>query len=61
MIQELAEELKIKDTYLKSHWKSIVERYSKIGITLVKLGRGAAADFGIQSYGDKEIRWEKKC
>ena len=57
---QLADELRIKETYLKSHWKKIVERYGKMGIILVKLGRGEKAEFGVKNYGDNEIRWEVK-
>ena len=57
---ELAEELGIKESYLKSHWALIVRRYDKYGIILAKRGRGSIADFGIKNFGDKDIRWEKK-
>lgn len=57
---QLADELRIKETYLKSHWKKIVERYGRAGITLVKLGRGESASFGIKSFDDEKIRWEVK-
>lgn len=57
---ELANELKLKESYLRSHWRLIVDRYEKYGITLVKIGRGEAADYGIKSYGDNEIRWTAK-
>lgn len=57
---ELAEELRIKETYLRSHWKRIVESNERIGIILVKMGRGANAAYGIKSYGDDNIRWEKR-
>lgn len=57
---QLADELRIKETYLKSHWKKIVERYGKTGITLVKLGRGDKAEFGIKNFDDEKIRWEVK-
>jgi hypothetical protein len=57
---ELAEELRIKETYLRSHWKRIVESNNRAGITLVKVGRGANAAYGIKSYGDNNIRWRKR-
>lgn len=57
---ELAEELGLKETYLKSHWALIVRRYDKYGIILAKRGRGSLSDYGIKNFGDKEIRWEKK-
>lgn len=59
-IQELANELELKDTYLKSHWALIVRRYEGYGITLVKLGRGKLSNYGIKNYGDSDIRWEPK-
>lgn len=55
--KELAKELGIKETYLINQWKKNVERYGKIGITLVKIGRGENAKYGIKSYGDYEIRY----
>ena len=57
---ELAEELRIKETYLRSHWKRIVESNNRAGITLVKVGRGANAAYGIKSYDDNNIRWRKR-
>lgn len=57
---ELADELQLKESYLRSHWRLIVDRYAGYGITLVKIGRGNKANFGIKSYGDSEIRWEVK-
>lgn len=59
-IEELANELELKDTYLKSHWALIVRRYEGYGIELAKRGRGKTADYGIKSYEDKEIRWTAK-
>lgn len=59
-IQELANELELKDTYLKSHWALIVKRYEGYGIVLAKRGRGKTADYGIKNYEDKEIRWTAK-
>jgi hypothetical protein len=59
-LAELAEELDLKESYLRSHWALIVRRYETYGVTLAKRGRGASADFGIKSYRDKEIRWEPK-
>ena len=59
-IQELANELELKDTYLKSHWALIVKRYEGYGIALVKRGRGKTADYGIKNYGDNDIRWTIK-
>lgn len=57
---ELADELKIKETYLHSHWRRIIENHQRIGITLVKVGRGVNASYGIKSYDDENIRWEKR-
>ena len=59
-IQELANELELKDTYLRSHWALIVRRYDTYGVTLAKRGRGKTADYGIKNYGDSDIRWEPK-
>lgn len=57
---ELAKELRIKESYLKSHWCSIVDSYAAKGLTLVRLGRGSSATFGIKGYDDEKIRWETK-
>lgn len=57
---ELANELGIKESYLRSHWRNIVASNERIGITLVKMGRGSEANYGIKSYGDKEIRFTQK-
>lgn len=57
---ELAEELGISETYLRNHWQRIVKNRAEIGITIVKRGRGNAASYGIQNYGDETIRWEKR-
>lgn len=59
-IQELANELELKDTYLRSHWALITKRYEGYGIILAKRGRGRVADYGIKNYGDSDIRWESK-
>ena len=59
-IQELANELSLKDTYLKSHWALIMKRYEGYGIILAKRGRGRTADYGIKNYGDDDIRWTAK-
>ena len=57
---ELAKELRIKESYMKSQWTTIVKRYAGYGITLVRIGRGAAAVFGIKGYGDDEIRFSAR-
>ena len=57
---QLADELRIKETYLRSHWQRIVESNERAGITLVKMGRGENAAYGIKGYGDDNIRWEKR-
>ena len=57
-LSELAAELDLKETYLRSHWALLVKRYGSYGITLAKRGRGKTADFGIKGYNDKEVRWE---
>ena len=59
-LEELADELKIKDTYLRNQWARIVKKYGEIGITLVKIGRGDKSEYGIKSYDDEVIRWEYK-
>jgi hypothetical protein len=57
-LSELAAELNLKESYLKSHWALIVRRYESYGIALKKRGRGKTADFGVKGYNDKEVRWE---
>ena len=57
-LSELAAELELKETYLKSHWALVVRRYESYGLTLAKRGRGRTADFGVVDYGSNEVRWE---
>lgn len=57
---ELANELGLKESYLKSHWALIVKRYDGYGIKLVKLGRGKLSNYGIKSYNDSEVRFTPK-
>lgn len=57
---QLASELRIKESYLKSHWNRIKESNSHAGITLVKVGRGDSANYGIRFPGDADIRWEAR-
>ena len=59
-LAELAAELELKESYLRSHWALIVERYRGYNVTLVKSGRGKRAQYGIKAYGDKELRWEPR-
>ena len=59
-LSELAAELELKETYLRSHWALVVRRYESYGLTLMKRGRGKTADFGVKGYNDKEVRWEHK-
>ena len=55
---ELAEVLQLKESYIRSHWPRIVESYEKQNIKLYKLGRGAAANYGVQMPWDNEIVWD---
>ncbi len=57
---ELANELELKESYLRSHWALIVKRYEGYGIILAKRGRGKTADYGIKNFGDNEVRWIAK-
>ena len=59
-LSELAAELGLKETYLRSHWALVVKRYDGYGLTLAKRGRGKTADFGVKDYNDNEVRWEHK-
>ena len=59
-LSELAAELELKETYLRSHWALVVRRYESYGVELRKRGRGKTADFGVKGYNDKEVRWEHK-
>ena len=54
---ELADVLQLKESYIRSHWPRIVESYEKQNIKLYKLGRGAAANYGVQMPWDNEIVW----
>ena len=58
--EELAEELMLSPSYLLNHWPKVVRVRAAVGIELYKIGRGDNAQYGIKSYGDEEIRWEKK-
>ena len=55
---ELADVLQLKESYIRSHWPRIVESYEKQNIKLYKLGRGAAANYGVQMAWDNEIVWD---
>ena len=57
-LSELAAELELKESYLKSHWAIICKRYEGYGLILKKRGRGRTADFGVVDYGSNEVRWE---
>ena len=57
-LSELAAELGLKESYLKSHWALVCKRYEGYGIKLIKRGRGRVADFGIIEWNSNEIRWE---
>lgn len=66
---ELAKELRIKESYLRKHWCSIVESYAEKGLTLVRIGRGVSAKYfsnqrikklkELSSYCDFEDRGRK--
>lgn len=56
-LKQIADELQLKETYLKAHWKRIQENYNKRGIWIVKKGRGDTAIYGIRSYEDEKLRW----
>lgn len=57
-LSDLAAELNLKESYLRSHWALVVRRYESYGIALRKRGRGKTADFGVKGYNDTEVRWE---
>lgn len=59
-IKELADELGVKESYLKAHWTDVVKRYDGYGIQLVKMGRGEKAEYGIKYLLDKEVRFTTK-
>lgn len=56
---ELADWLKVKESYLRSHWQEIVRSNARMNITLEKRGRGAAAEYGVKGWGMNEITWER--
>lgn len=56
---ELADWLKVKETYLRAHWKDIVKSNAKANIILEKRGRGAAAEYGVKGWGMKEMTWDR--
>ena len=57
--QELADELQIKDSYLRARWSYIQKAYGERGIRLEKRGRGATADYGI-SYYSRPMIWHRE-
>ncbi len=57
---EIAQELGVSESYVRGHWQEIVRLNARINITLVKLGIGEKARYGIKSYGDNELRWTLK-
>lgn len=60
-IEELAEELHLKPHYLYTHWRRVQKNYlEKKNIVLVKVGRGAAAQYGLKGWYDTDVRWEPK-
>lgn len=58
--EELAQELGVSVGYIYGHWNELVERYDKIGISLRRRGRGTNVEYGVKSYGDRDVRWEIK-
>lgn len=60
-IEELADELGITAKYLYAKWPRVQRTYlEKKNIVLVKVGRGAAAEYGIKGWFDTDVRWEPK-
>ena len=60
-IEELAFELGVKPSYLYAHFRKIQERYrNQMNIILEKRGWGKTADYGIQDWYDRRIRWVSK-
>ena len=57
---ELAEEMGVKESYLKKHWNEIVRSYARRDVILVKAGRGSDARYGIKWPSDKDVRFEPK-
>ena len=55
--QELANELKLKDSYVGNHWTRIKASHEKMGIHLYKRGRGEKAEHGIRYFDEEKVRW----
>lgn len=55
--EELALVLSIKESYLKKHWRQIIELNARKGIRLIKIGRGDDAVYGVFFPWFKDIIW----
>ena len=54
---ELGELLKLKDSYIKTHWNRVADSYERRGYRLYKVGRGDEAMYGIKVPCQAEIVW----
>ena len=51
-VNELAQKLQVNEHYIQHHFPRIQESYKKRGILLIKVGKGADADYGMRRTGD---------
>lgn len=56
-LEQLAEELKLKPSYLQKHWKQVSLRQREKGTRLAKIGRGQQANYGIKFEWDEKMRF----
>lgn len=56
-MEQIAGVLGYKESYVKTHWRRIVNVNEKQGIKLFKVGRGDEAIYGIQYPWDQAPAW----
>ena len=56
--EELGDVLRLKESYIRTHWPRIVRTYEKQDIKLYKRGRGQNADYGVKFPWDISPVWD---
>lgn len=57
-IKEIAEILGVSEYTVNHHWKDLCGRAARRGWTLVKVGKGTTAAYGIIKEGECEAKWD---
>lgn len=57
-IEDIATYLHMTPSSIRPHWARIVRDYAKGGLELIKVGRGASAEYGIKLPDEEEIIWD---